>query len=896
MKNRFWGSDWFLGLVILLVFLAGSGAGWMNGMELGAYDVAMRGSGKAPGDKVAVIAIDDASIANIGRWPWSREVHADMINRLSQGKPKVIGHTVFFLEPQQDPGFPFIRDLAEAFRQSALVNQLPKDTEALRGLVDEARPLGAPAATPEKALLARLASVYDQSSLPQKIPAETARLAQMLSDAEAALNTDRKLAEAFQAAGNVVLGMPYVLGEPAGKPDSDLPAYVQRDVLTHSVDRVEAALNELFPLSTLSGIPPIPALGEPAAAIGHLVEDTDGDGVKRNEVLALNHYGQYIPAESLLIAAKSLNLGPDDIELRLGEGVKLGRLEIGTDANLRMFPYFYGDQNGKPPFPVDSFFDVLKGKIPADKYKDKIVLIGATASGVGTQLVTPISPGMAPVLVLAHSVASLLNEHFLLKPDWGMFAKLGAFALFALYLTLLLPRLPAGPAAAVTVALAGLAIGGELYLLMARSLWVELIGPTVMLAAGHVLLTTKRFFLTEKGKERADAESAETNRMLGLAFQGQGQLDMAFEKFRKCPLDDSIMDPLYNLALDYERKRQFNKAGAVYQYMADYNPSFRDLKKRLARTQQLEDTMVLGLGGGGTRGNEGLGATMILEDGDTRPMLGRYQVEKELGKGAMGMVYLGRDPKINRVVAIKTLALSQEFDEDELADVKERFFREAETAGRLNHPHIVTIYDAGDEHDLAYIAMEFLKGHDLARYTKKDNLLPLPTVCKLMTQAAEALDYAHGHNVVHRDIKPANLMYDPDADAIKITDFGIARITDSSKTKTGAVLGTPSYMSPEQLAGKRVDGRSDLFSLGVMFYQLATGVLPFAGDSLATLMFKIANEPHPDVLTIKPDLPPCLKALLDRLLDKNPERRYQTGAELAHDLRQCADELTGGGA
>lgn len=897
MKNRFWGSDWFLGLVILLVFLVGSGAGWMNGMELGAYDVAMRGSGKAPGDKVAVIAIDDASIANIGRWPWSRDVHAEMINRLSQGKPKVIGHTVFFLEPQQDPGFPFIRDLAEAFRQSALVNELPKETEALHGLVNEARPLSAPpAATAEKAVLSRLAEFYDKSSLPQRIPAETARFAQMLSDAEAALNTDRKLADAFKAAGNVTLGMPYVLGEPAGKPDSDLPAYVKRDVLTHSVDRVEAALNELFPLSTLSGIPPIPELGEPAVAIGHLVEDTDTDGVKRNEVLALNHYGQYIPAESLMIAAKSLNLGPDDIELRLGEGVKLGRLEIGTDANLRMFPYFYGDQNGKPPFPVDSFFDVLKGKIPADKYKDKIVLIGATASGVGTQLVTPISPGMAPVLVLAHSVASILNEHFLLKPDWGMFAKLGAFALFALYLTLLLPRLPAGPAAAVTMALAGLAIGGELYLLMARSLWVELIGPTVMLAAGHVLLTTKRFFLTEKGKERADAESAETNRMLGLAFQGQGQLDMAFEKFRKCPLDDSIMDPLYNLALDYERKRQFNKAGAVYQYMADYNPNFRDLKKRLARTQQLEDTMVLGLGGGGTRGNEGLGATVILSDNDTKPMLGRYQVDKELGKGAMGMVYLGRDPKINRVVAIKTLALSQEFDEDELADVKERFFREAETAGRLNHPHIVTIYDAGDEHDLAYIAMEFLKGHDLARYTKKDNLLPLATVCKLMTQAAEALEYAHGHSIVHRDIKPANLMYDPEADAIKITDFGIARITDSSKTKTGAVLGTPSYMSPEQLAGKRVDGRSDLFSLGVMFYQLSTGVLPFAGDSLATLMFKIANEAHPDVLTIKPDLPPCLKALLDRLLDKNPEQRYQTGAELAHDLRECAEQLTGGGA
>jgi serine/threonine-protein kinase len=139
-------------------------------------------------------------------------------------------------------------------------------------------------------------------------------------------------------------------------------------------------------------------------------------------------------------------------------------------------------------------------------------------------------------------------------------------------------------------------------------------------------------------------------------------------------------------------------------------------------------------------------------------------------------------------------------------------------------------------------------------------------------------------------------MYDPDADAIKITDFGIARVTDSSKTKTGTVLGTPSYMSPEQLSGKRVDGRSDLFSLGVMLYQLLTGVLPFTGDSMATLMFKIANESHPDVLETKPDLPPCFKSVLDRALNKDADQRYQTGAELAHDLRQCANQLSGGSA
>jgi hypothetical protein len=203
--------------------------------------------------------------------------------------------------------------------------------------------------------------------------------------------------------------------------------------------------------------------------------------------------------------------------------------------------------------------------------------------------------------------------------------------------------------------------------------------------------------------------------MLGLAFQGQGQLDMAFDKFRKCPMDDAVMENLYNLALDFERKRQFNKAESVFRYMADFNPEVpRPGNPKLTRAKAMSETVMLG--GGGDRRRKG---TMILEGGQVeKPMLGRYQVEKELGKGAMGVVYLGRDPKINRVVAIKTMALSQEFEEDELKDVKERFFREAETAGRLNHPNIVTIFDAGEEHDLAYIAMEFLKGKDLVPYTK----------------------------------------------------------------------------------------------------------------------------------------------------------------------------------
>jgi eukaryotic-like serine/threonine-protein kinase len=348
------------------------------------------------------------------------------------------------------------------------------------------------------------------------------------------------------------------------------------------------------------------------------------------------------------------------------------------------------------------------------------------------------------------------------------------------------------------------------------------------------------------------------------------------------------MGNLYSLALDFERKRQFNKAEAVYQHMAAYDKNYKDIQNKLSRAKNLSETVMLGGSGGHP------GGTKLLDGGGVeKPMLGRYLVEKELGKGAMGVVYLGKDPKIGRVVAIKTMALSEEFSGADLTDARERFFREAETAGRLQHQNIVTIFDAGEEHDLAFIAMEFLKGRDLTDHIKAGHLLAIPVVVSIVARVAQALAYAHLQNVVHRDIKPANIMYEPDNDVVKVTDFGIARITDSSKTKTGLVLGTPSFMSPEQLAGKKVDGRSDLYSLGVMLFQLLTGVLPFKGDSLAELMFKIANEEAVDVRTIRPDLSETLANVVALALNKRPEIRYQTGEHFAQDLRSILGQSNG---
>lgn len=271
--------------------------------------------------------------------------------------------------------------------------------------------------------------------------------------------------------------------------------------------------------------------------------------------------------------------------------------------------------------------------------------------------------------------------------------------------------------------------------------------------------------------------------------------------------------------------------------------------------------------------------------------LGRYRIDGEIGRGSMGAVYLGHDPQIGRPVAIKTMSLSRGFTRDQIGEARERFFREAETAGRLRHPDIVTVFDAGETGELAWIAMEYVRGEDLQRHTAAGRLLPVTQVLEIGARVAEALSCAHAQGVVHRDIKPANVMVGLDSGLVKVMDFGVARVDDASRTRTGIVLGTPSYMSPEQMAGRRTDGRSDLYSLGVMLFQLLTGTLPHEGGSMAELMRRIVNEPAPDLLVLRPDLPRELADVLALALEKRPEVRYADGVQMAQDLRAVAAAL-----
>jgi serine/threonine-protein kinase len=408
--------------------------------------------------------------------------------------------------------------------------------------------------------------------------------------------------------------------------------------------------------------------------------------------------------------------------------------------------------------------------------------------------------------------------------------------------------------------------------------WIKTVYISLYFVIVYVVVLIRDIIVSQRTLGLTSKETIETNRMLGLSFQSQGLLDLAFEKFRKCPIDDSMKDVIYNLGLDYERKRMTNKAVAVYEYITQHDNKFRDLNERIPKLKEVLSSLPLAA----IKGIKGE-SIMLTDDLEIKPTVGRYEVIKELGQGAMGIVYKARDPKINRLLAIKTIRFSDEFEEDKVKDVKERFFKEAEIAGKLSHPSIVAIYDVGEDYDLTYLAMEYLEGGDLREYCHKESLLSLRKVLEIISETASALDYAHKNEVIHRDVKPANIMLLKNG-KIKVTDFGIAKAVSSSQTKSGVILGTPNYMSPEQINGDPIDGRSDIFSLGVVFFELLTGHLPFQGKNLTSLLYNVTQARHPSPRSINPKIPKACEQIMDRVLAKDPEKRFQSGEELAKYL------------
>ena len=267
--------------------------------------------------------------------------------------------------------------------------------------------------------------------------------------------------------------------------------------------------------------------------------------------------------------------------------------------------------------------------------------------------------------------------------------------------------------------------------------------------------------------------------------------------------------------------------------------------------------------------------------------IGKYEITSILGKGAMGIVYKALDPDINREVAIKTIRFDLISEVTEKEDLMKRFMREAQAAGKLEHPHIITVYDVAREEDLTYIVMQYIEGESLQAKIASHEEYSIGYIIGLMNNLCEALDYAHQNGVIHRDIKPANILIDREGKPF-LVDFGVARVETSTLTQTGTTVGTPSYMSPEQVIGKAVDKRSDVFSLGVILYELITGRRPFEGDNITTVIYKIVNEDPSSPSELKKGLPVGFEHVILKALAKNPENRYTSCQEFAAEIKAAS--------
>lgn len=820
--------------LLVFVLLGGvlAGSGVLESLEEGAYALGMNLSApRRASERFAVVMVNVQEAREAGEWPWPGPRLAELITRIGSAEPAAIA----WMLPTERPATPAI--VAALDR---VASHLPAEQDARAAM----------------------------QALRERVDPQTS------------------LARAFKDSGRVLLGvMPGSGGEEAA-----------RLLMPAQLRHVSGTSADIFIPDSFSGprFPPLdwarswfpppqppefqpapvaPALPEVALATG-VIPPLDATG---RQALVMDVNGVYLPSLPLLMAVHAHGGNSEDVLVVPGEGIALKEHWFATSSRLEALPYFY------PAVGIGALrrFDaeaVLAGE-DLGALRDRVVLIGADN---GELVETPVDT--VPLsLAVAQAAASLYAGDTYLRPWWAGIALALLWAGVAAWLLLAVPRLATRNALIGTGIFVLLLFIAELALLVSQSLWLPLVTPIVALLIGHAILNGHRW-IDERRRQQAEAMSR-THLALGEALRAQGQLDRAFEAFSLCLPGELVERQLDDLGLDYERKRHYAKALRVYRHLKSIAPLYPDIDARIQRMQSLESQTLRGRRGGP------IDTVALSDNGGSRPRIGRYEIERELGRGAMGVVYLGIDSRIGREVAIKALSLADEFDGVALEEVKARFFREAEAAGRLSHPNIVTVYDVGEEDDLAYIAMDYLRGEALSQHAREDALLPLERVLSIGVHVAEALHYAHEQGVVHRDVKPANMVLTMDEYEVKVTDFGVAHLMDASKTRTGTIMGSPSFMSPEHVSGRRVDGRSDLWSLGVSLYQLLTGHLPFTGEPLATLMYRIANEPPDNLRDWRPDIPANVNAVIAKALAKDPDARYQTGRGMAGALRQCLAKL-----
>lgn len=565
---------------------------------------------------------------------------------------------------------------------------------------------------------------------------------------------------------------------------------------------------------------------EVATANGFVSIRPDGDGVLRQSNLWQLNSGFMSPSLPLAIAFNSAKTGP-------------GSTLAGADDAIFFSNYV--------ELPRIEARELLNGNATL-LLRDATVFVDSDPTSVSAAAMLPSGQFVTSSEITATLLADVENDRTIAAPASIKAMEYLIPALLAIIAVLFLPDRNRREITVLTMAVVGLLLLTEALLLFGLNIRLDL-GRPILIFVGVAILSA--WLVVDVKKFSGDAFKK------GSDFLAAGRLEPAFAELRRCSPSETVATIMYKLSLSFEEQAKPERAEAVLEWMK--------------RTQ-------------GSLTATGSGS----KPSSAPQRLGRYVIERRIGRGAMGAVYLAKDPRINRPVALKAIPIEKEFEDDELREARLRFYREAESAGRLTHPNIVTVYDAGEDKGLAYIAMEYVPGIALRTFTDPKRLLAPKRALELAAATAEGLDYAHNQGVIHRDIKPANLLYNPKDGSIKISDFGVARMTDNNKTKTGIVLGTPMYMSPEQLGAEDLTGLSDLFSLGVTLYELLVGEVPFKASNIAVLMTKITTDDPAPVSSRRAGIPPSVDAVLAKALAKKPHDRFSCGAEMAIALRNCA--------
>ena len=635
------------------------------------------------------------------------------------------------------------------------------------------------------------------------------------------------LANAIKNAGNVILPYHHSAAYYSAT-DYVLPDYIQRNTFTKFDDI--SKFEKHPPLTASTIYPPTQLLAESAGALGFAGVDFDPDRYIRTDPMILSYAREYLPSAPLVIAQTYFKVLRSSIQVDIGNSIKVGPREIPLDNQGRMRINFNGPSK---TFNYVSAIDIINGTIGKKEFSGKIVLIAYTGAGSVDLFSTPVAQAMHGVEITANSVNNIIHDNFVKGLGPAGSVNLIMILLIGIFSAFILPR--------ISLLYRIIALGMSLFLI-ANVSFVLFTNFDIMTQVFYPLIMILFFIIAAPMMKLPQAVDTDEEEEAEIDYDALlSGTPAAGLQTQKAPVKRNSAPPAAG-------QKQFN------------------------------------------RSPEPTGATMPISSGTSgSPVVaanfGRYQVLETIGQGAMGMVYKGLDPAIDRPVALKTIRLDNIVNSTEMQELKERLIREAKAAGQLSHPNIVTIYDVGEEQSMQYIAMEYLDGNTLEALLENKFHWDYKTLCKLMIQICDALDFAHERGIVHRDIKPANIMM-LENDRVKVMDFGIARFDQSNMTQSGVALGTPNYISPEQLKGKSVDRRCDIFSLGVVFYELLTAQKPFSGDTISALIYSILHTNPPSPSEINLDVPRIFDKIVAKALAKDPDLRFQTAREMADILRK----------